>query len=108
MSAPVIFVSPRSMFPTSLIAGQSVWVGCGADMIWCVRLSWFTNVTRAPMGTRTSCGFAPAAVMVTVNVAGAAGAGAGAGALGEPEPPPDPPHAASTSTTIGAAARGEN
>jgi hypothetical protein len=92
--------------PTALIAGQSVWRGCGADIIWCGRLSWFTNATRAPIGTRSSFGLAPVAVMVTVNPAGVV-AGGPPGELGAPGPPPEPPHAASTSTTIAAAPRRE-
>src|SRR5207245_1497449 len=98
MNDPVWRLCPGASVLTSLIEGQSLWVGFGSDMIWCVRLSLFTNVTIPPMGTCRLRGSAPVELIVTVRVAAAGGVGTGAeGIDGDEEPPPPQAAAARTS-----------
>jgi hypothetical protein len=47
-------------------------------MIWCVRLSLFTNVTVPPIGTCRLRGSTPVELIVTVKAAAAGGVVAGA------------------------------
>ena len=52
--------------PTSLIAGQSVCVVIGSELIACGRMSLLRKFTRPPTGMCTCVGLTPLALIVTV------------------------------------------
>src|SRR5216684_196640 len=87
----VCLLWPGFNIPT-LIPGQSLWSGCGSDIIWCALLSWLTNVTTAPSGTFSTSGVTLLSLMVTVAPAEGLGVAAVAfGAAGALDPPPPQP-----------------
>src|SRR5512141_920817 len=82
---PVSRFWPGLKVPTELMAGQSVWSGCGSDDIAWGRESLLTKSTRVPGGTVNSFGLTPADVIVKVNGL----VGTGAGDEGDEPPPQD-------------------
>src|SRR6266571_8263628 len=102
VKAPVRRAVPGARPPTSLIAGQSVWAGCGLEAISCALVSLFTNATRWPTLISTCLGETTPATMVNVAAPPGGGVAVGTGDLGElgdDEPLPHAPMVTTPATT---------
>ena len=78
------------MFP-QLMAGQSVWAGCGSEFMSCTRESLLIIVTRLPTATRMLFGLTAPLLEIVMVVVSTGVVEMGVGEVGDESP--FPPHA---------------